>query len=64
MAVLRAKEIRAMDEKEREEKLRELRAELAKEKSRAVLGGSEKPANARGIRRSIARILTISSEEK
>lgn len=64
MAVLKAKDIRKMDEKERKEKLKELRLELAKEKGSIRMGSS--PASTgkfKEIRRAIARILTIQKEE-
>lgn len=64
MSVLRASEIRAMSKEDRSAKLAELRAELARERARAVLGGVEKPANMRNLRKTIARILTVSREEK
>ena len=64
MAILRASEIRAMSKEDRAGKLAELRAELAKERARAVLGGAEKPATMGNLKQTIARMLTISSEEK
>ena len=59
MAILRSDEIRAMNLDELKAKLRELRAELARERSVAAGGGSlENPARSRELRRTIARILT------
>lgn len=64
MSILKPSEIREMSKEERSKKLTELRAELSKERARSVLGGVEKPANIGNIKRTIARILTVNSEEK
>lgn len=65
MARLRAKEIRAMSVEELMEKLRELRAELAKARATAAAGGSlENPSQIRQLKRTIARILTVIREKK
>lgn len=65
MAILRPSEIRDMSLDEMRAKLRELRAELARERSVAASGGSlENPARIRELRRTIARILTIMREIK
>lgn len=64
MAILRIKEIRNMSREEREKRLNELRAELAKLRTMVKAGGTiEKPARIREIRRTIARILTVNNEE-
>lgn len=64
MAILRIKEIRKMSREEREKRLNDLRAELAKLKTMIKSGGSvEKPARIKEIRRTIARILTVNNEE-
>lgn len=64
MAILRVNEIRKMSREERERKLAELRAELAKFRMIVEAGGAiDKPARIREIRRTIARILTVNSEE-
>ncbi|MEM1586253.1 MAG: 50S ribosomal protein L29 [Candidatus Bathyarchaeia archaeon] len=64
MAILRVKEIRKMSRDEREKRLAELRAELARLKMMVKAGGAvDKPARMREIRRAIARILTVNSEE-
>jgi len=64
MAILRMKEIRRMSREEREKRLNELRAELAKLRTMVKAGGAvEKPARIREIRRTIARILTVNNEE-
>ena len=65
MAILRAKEIRGMSNDEMLEKLKEFRAELARARATAAAGGSlENPARIRGLKRTIARILTIVKEKQ
>ena len=64
MAILTVAEIRDMRQEERERKLNELRAELAKQRAAMLSGaGLENPSAIRALRRSIARILTIMNEE-
>jgi large subunit ribosomal protein L29 len=63
VAILRPSEIRDMSIEEMRAKLRELRAELARERAVAAAGGSvENPGRIRELRRTIARILTIMKE--
>ncbi|MDI6819377.1 MAG: 50S ribosomal protein L29 [Candidatus Hodarchaeaceae archaeon] len=63
MAILRPDEIRDMSIEEMKAKLRELRAELARERAVAAAGGSlENPGRIRELRHTIARILTIMKE--
>lgn len=64
MAVLRADEIRGMSLEEIRAKLRELRAELARERAVRRGGPSENPMRARELRRAIARILTVVREKE
>ncbi|MDI6642528.1 MAG: 50S ribosomal protein L29 [Candidatus Hodarchaeaceae archaeon] len=65
MAILRPNEIRAMNPEEMLEKLRELRAELARARATVTAGGSlENPARIKELRRTIARILTILKEKQ
>lgn len=65
MTILRADEIRTMNEEEMVEKLRELRSELARARATAAAGGSlENPARIEELKRTIARILTIMKEKK
>ena len=65
MVILRADEIRAMSPEEMAERLKELRAELARARATASAGGSlENPARIRELRRAIARILTIMKEKQ
>jgi len=64
MALLRTKEIRAMDAAARDKKLRELRDELMHERGVAAMGGAPpNPGKIRALRKNIARIYTINSEE-
>lgn len=58
MAILRAKEITKLNEKEKAGKLTELKKELIKNKTQAVTG-SQKIGKIREIKRTIARILTL-----
>ena len=55
MAIIRKKEIKNMQDKEREEKLKELRLELAKRSAPSNKSGKIK---AKEIKKAIARILT------
>ena len=62
--VLKAKDVRQMNPKERSEKLKELKEELMHERGVSAMGGSSpSPGKIRQIRQSIARILTIMQEE-
>lgn len=64
MALLRTKEIRAMDVAAREKKLFEMREELMHERGVAAMGGAPpNPGKIRALRKNIARIHTIQSEE-
>ena len=56
MAILKPKEIRKMDKKAKEIKLKELKFELIKSKGKISQGGSSK---IREIKKTIARLLTI-----
>lgn len=65
MAILRLRNIREMSSDKRQEKLIELRAELARLKTMVAAGGSiDNPSQIREIRKTIARILTIEGEKK
>ena len=62
---LKVSEIRSMGSEEAKEKVVELHAELAKEKSHVASGTRpENPGNIRLLRRTIARILTIIAEKE
>lgn len=65
MAILRNKELRDMSSEKRMEKLTELRVELRKLNSMSKAGGSiDNPSKIKEIRKTIARILTITNEER
>src|SRR5439155_429038 len=65
MPLLRTKEIRAMDAEAIAKKLSELRDELMHERGVAAMGGAPpNPGKIRALRKNIARILTIMSEEQ
>ena len=65
MPILRMKDIRSMPSEERKEKIIELRTELARLKTMVKAGGSiDNPSRIRELRKTIARILTIESEER
>ena len=64
MALLSMQEIRSMNLEERDRKLDELRAELSKQRAAMMSGaGMENPGVIRGIRKNIARILTVNNQE-
>jgi len=64
MPILRIKEIRDMSSEERREKLVELRTELARLKTMVKAGGSiDNPSRIRELRKTIACILTIETEQ-
>ena len=65
MAIIRLKEIQAMSSEDREKKLLDLRAELARIKTMVKAGGAvENPTKVREIRKTIAQILTVENESK
>lgn len=65
MPILRVKEIRDMPSEERMKKLNDLRIELLRLKTMIKAGGTiENPARIRGLRKTIAQILTIENEQK
>jgi len=65
MPILRIKDIRNMSSKERKEKIAELQTELARLKTMVKAGGSiDNPSRIRELRKTIARILTIETEER
>jgi len=64
MPILRIKDIRDMPSEERRKKLVELRTELARLKTMVKAGGSiDNPSRIRELRKTIARILTIETEQ-
>lgn len=65
MAILRMREIRSMNSRERLNKITELQAELMKLRTAIRAKGSiENPDAPKQIRRTIARLLTVENEEK
>ncbi|MFW9985407.1 MAG: 50S ribosomal protein L29 [Candidatus Odinarchaeota archaeon] len=65
MALLTMSEIREMNSEERKRRLADYRAELAKQRAAMMSGaGMENPGVIRGIRKNIARILTVINEER
>ena len=65
MAILRLKDIRDMSSDKRTAKINEFRTELSRLKTMIAAGGSiDNPSQIRELRKTIARMLTIESEEK
>ena len=65
MAILRSKEIWEMEIEDIEEKLVELRAELAKNITKSAAAGIiENPGKTRELKRTIARVLTIMNQKQ
>ncbi|ADC46709.1 MAG: 50S ribosomal protein L29 [Methanobrevibacter sp.] len=65
MAILRSKEIWEMEIEDIEEKLVELKAELAKNVSKSAAAGvNENPGKIRELKRTIARVLTIMNQKQ
>jgi large subunit ribosomal protein L29 len=64
MPILRIRDIRAMSFEERREKLVEIQTELARLETMVKAGGSiDNPSRIRELRKTIARILTIETEQ-
>ncbi len=64
MALIKINELKQMDEKTLENKIEELRKELIKVNAKVAIGTSvENPGKIREIKKTIARILTISKEK-
>ncbi len=64
MAILRSEEIRKMNPDERQEELDKILMELIRERAIASAGGApESPGKMKEIRRTIARIKTIQTEQ-
>ncbi len=65
MAILRPDEIRHLDESELDEKVNDLKLELAKERGKIAVGGfPENTGRLKEIRRTLARIKTIRNEKE
>jgi large subunit ribosomal protein L29 len=64
MAILKAKDVRAMKDADLEKQLKDLRNDLLKQRAITATGGApESPGRIRELRRTIARILTIQKEK-
>jgi large subunit ribosomal protein L29 len=65
MAMIKKDKLKTMDKKEIEEKIKEIKLELSKEMALSEVGSTVKnPGNIREMKKTIARLLTISSKEK
>lgn len=65
MPILRIKEIRDMSSEQRMDRLDEFRTELVRLKTMIRAGGNvDNPARVRELRKAIAKILTIETEQK
>ncbi|GGM71999.1 50S ribosomal protein L29 [Thermogymnomonas acidicola] len=61
---LRASRIREMSRQEREETLKNLRESLLRERASHAMGGApSNPGKIKSIKRQIARVLTVMTEE-
>jgi len=63
LVILRKQKIREMSSKEREAKLQEMKTELLTLRTKSSTGSIESAGRVRELRRTIARIITISKEE-
>jgi large subunit ribosomal protein L29 len=65
MAILRSREIWEMEVEDIQDKLIELKAELAKNISKSSAAGvNENPGKIRELKRTIARVLTIMNQKQ
>lgn len=65
MAILKMKKIREMKKEELDERLKELRMELMKEKGAGEVGGTVKnTGKVREIKKTIARIILMKSKKR
>ena len=63
MTIMRAKEMRQMDDKELAKRMDELKLEIAKSRAQVAIGGApQNPGRIGEIKRTIARALTIKKE--
>jgi len=64
LPIVRLEDIREMNPEQRQQKLEELKTELSKIKTLINAGGSvENPGRAKALRKTIARIETVTNEE-
>ena len=65
LAILKMREIKAMNSEARLKKIEELKVELMRLKTMSKAGGAiENPAKIREIKKTIARLLTVENEAK
>ena len=65
MAIIRLKDIVAMSSEDREDKLIDLRIELARLRTMIKAGGAvDNPTRVRELRKTIAQILTVENEKR
>ena len=64
MPILRMSQIREMSREDQERRLEEFRTELSKVNTMIKAGGSiENPGRVKALKKTIARVLTVMSEE-
>jgi len=64
MAILKMRKIREMSKEELDERLKELRMEMIKEKGASEVGGTVKnPGKIKELRKTIARIILIKKQK-
>ncbi len=65
MPIIRIKDIRSMSSKDRKQKAAELRTELTRLRTMVKAGGSiDNPSRIQELRKTIARIRTVETEER
>ena len=64
MVIIRTKDIRKLDEKDRQKRINELRLEFAKERANIAIGANvTSPGRLKEIRKTIARVMTVQNEQ-
>jgi len=64
MAIIRNKKMRELGDKEMDDRLREMKLELSKERASSEIGTVKNPGRIREIRKTIAKIMTEKSKRK
>lgn len=64
MAIERSRKLRELSEKELNDKMKELRLELSKDRAGSEIGTVKNPGRIKEVRKTIAKILTILTERK
>lgn len=65
MAIIKKKDLKAMGPEDIGKRLKELKAELAKEMSKRATGGAPtKPSTIKNLRRTVAKLMTMLSLKK